>query len=74
MESLHGVLHGGLWIRFRGLPEFVLGPLQEVGLTQIPGDHDSFIFIFYFFQRDMFQDKIQNRQTPPSNSLELIEF
>ena len=25
MKSLHGVLHGGLWIRFHGLPEFTSG-------------------------------------------------
>ena len=26
MRSLHGVLHGGLWIRFHGLLEFLWGP------------------------------------------------
>ena len=26
MISLHGVLHGGLWIRFYGLPKFSSGP------------------------------------------------
>ena len=25
MKSLHGVLHGRLWIRVHGLPEFALG-------------------------------------------------
>ena len=40
MKSLHGVLHGGgLWIRFHGLPKFCQVYLQEVGLTQILGDH-----------------------------------
>ena len=45
MKSLHGVLHGGLWIRFHGLPEFRHAYLQEVGMTQISGDHD---FLIYF--------------------------
>ena len=26
MKSLHGVLHGRLWIRFHGLPELASGP------------------------------------------------
>ena len=25
MRSLHGVLHGGLWIRFHGVSEFLSG-------------------------------------------------
>ena len=35
-ESLHGVVHGRLWIRVHGLAEFALN------LTQIPRDHDFF--------------------------------
>ena len=44
MKSLHGVLHGGLWIRFHGLPEFSLGlpPTPRGGLTQILEDHEFF--------------------------------
>ena len=53
--------------------------LQEVGLTQILEDHD---FFFFKFQHDIFEDilqgifqnRFQERQTPPSNSLKLIEF
>ena len=26
MKSLHGVLHGGLWIRVHGMPEFASSP------------------------------------------------
>jgi hypothetical protein len=47
---------------------------------QIPGDCD--FFFFKFFEQDKFQDKLQgkfqershHKQTPPSNSLKLIEF
>ena len=50
----------------------------EVGLTQIPGDHD----FFNIFQHDRlqgifhkrFQDRFQDRQRPPTYSLSLIEF
>jgi len=31
MKSLHGVLHGGLWIRVHGLPEFASGPPPRGG-------------------------------------------
>ena len=56
--------------------------LQEVGLTQISGDHD----FFNIFEHDRFQDKFQgriynrfynrfhDRQTPPSSSLKLVDF
>ena len=43
--------------------------LQEVGLTQILGDHD----FYFYFQHDKihirFQIRFQDRQTPPSSSL-----
>ena len=48
--------------------------LQEVGLTQILGDRDFILF----FQQDRFHDKFQlifeDKQTPPSSSLKLVEF
>jgi hypothetical protein len=76
MKSLHGVMHGGLWIRIHGLPEFSLGPPpRDHDSIQILRDHDS---IQYFFQHDKFHGKFHNRfqdkQTPPSNPLKLIEF
>jgi hypothetical protein len=40
MKNVHEILHGGLWIRVHGLPEFASGPPSRVGLTKIPGDHD----------------------------------
>ena len=47
IKSLHEVLHGGLWIRFHGLPEFSSGfTSKEVALTQISGDHDFFNLFF----------------------------
>jgi hypothetical protein len=60
--------------------------LHEVGLTKIPGDHD---FLNIFFQHDKFQerlqsifqkfhdrfhDRLQDWQTPPNNSLKLVNF
>ena len=65
---------------FRVSRNFNQAHLQEVGLTQIRGDHDFFLIIF---QHDIFQDKLQgifqtrfqnkiqdrfqDRQTPPNN-------
>jgi hypothetical protein len=40
VKSLHGVLHGGLWIGFVVYQNLRHVHLQEVGLTQIPGDRD----------------------------------
>ena len=49
--------------------------LQEVGLTQISGDHD--FFLIYFSQQNIFKDKLhgrfQDKQTPSNNSLTLIK-
>ena len=43
MKILHGVPHGGLWIRSHGLPKKIRqAHLQEVGLTRISGNHDFF--------------------------------
>ena len=39
-ESPHGVLHGGLWIRFQGIPEFSSGLPPRGGLDANFGDHD----------------------------------
>ena len=52
--------------------------LQEVGMTQIWGDHDFLIF----YEQDKFQcifynrvqDIVRDRQTPPSSYLKLVEF
>jgi hypothetical protein len=32
IKSVHGILHGGLWIRFHGFQEFLLGPPSKGGL------------------------------------------
>ena len=37
MKSLHGVLHGGLWIRFHGLPKLVSSPPPKRGPDANPG-------------------------------------
>ena len=36
-RRLNGVLHGGLWIRFSGLPEFASCPPPRVGLDMNSG-------------------------------------
>jgi hypothetical protein len=60
-------------IRFRGLPEFSSGPPPRSGL-----DQETMRFFLIFLQYGRFQDRLQGRfqdkQTPPSNSLKLIEF
>ena len=81
--DLHGVLHGGLLIRFHGLPKFSCCPPPRDG----PDENSRRTWFFwFFFQQDRFQDKLQrrfhnifqdrfqDRQTPPSISLKLIEF
>ena len=47
-KSLHGVLHGGLWIRFYGLPKLLLGPPPRGEPDANSGDHD---FFKYFSKR-----------------------
>lgn len=43
---------------------------QEVGLTQIPGDHDFFkCFSQHVIIQGRIQDRLQDRQTPPSLSM-----
>jgi len=37
MKSLHGVLHGGLWIRVHGLPKFASGPPPRGGSDENSG-------------------------------------
>ena len=83
MQSLHGVLRGGLWIRFHGLPRFSSGPPPIGGPDANSGRP---WFLKDFFQHDIFQDRFrdrfynkfqdrfQDRQTPPSSSLKLVEF
>ena len=67
MKSLHGVLHGGLWIRF------------HVNPTQILGDHD-FLNIFSKKTNCMAYSITSSRvyskhiQISSSSSLELVEF
>ena len=58
-------------MRFHGLPYFRQTYFEEVGLTQISGDHD---FFKYFFNRKKIHDKFQDTQTPPSSSLKFVEF
>ena len=55
--------------------------LQEVGLTQISGDHDFYLFCFFFkFFSELdkfegrFHNKFQDWHIPPSSSLKLVEF
>ena len=78
MKSLHGVLHGRLWKEC-----IVHWDLHQVGLMQIPRYHD---FKKIKFHQDIFQDRLQgtfhnrfqdrfhDKQTPPNNSLKLVEF
>ena len=47
MKSLHGVLHGGLWIRFHGLPEFTSGLPPRGGPDANSGR--PWIFLSFFF-------------------------
>ena len=56
MKSLHGVLHGGLWIRVHGLSEFVSSPPPRGGSDENSGRP---WFFQYFFQHDKFRDKLQ---------------
>ena len=78
MKSLHGVLHGGLWIRFHGLPEFSSSPPPRGGRN---ANFRRPWFFQYFFQHDnyhdilheIFQNKFQDN-TPPSCYLKLVEF
>ena len=49
MESLHGVLHGRLWIRFHGLLDFSSGLIPKETMT---------FFFLIFFQLDRFHDKL----------------
>ena len=42
MKSLHGVLHGRVWIRVHGLPESASGLPARGGCDEILGDHDFF--------------------------------
>ena len=53
MKNVHGgVLHGGLWIRFYGLPKFSSGLSPRGGPTQVSGDH---VFVLkYFFSNTYF--------------------
>ena len=66
MESLHGVLQGGLWIRFHGLMEILSNPPPRGGPDTNYGSP-----IDYFFQQDIFHDRFQDIfqdiQTPPSS-------
>ena len=57
IKSLHGVLHGGLWIRFHGLLEFASGRPPRGGLDANSGR----LWFFFSFQHDKFQDKLQGR-------------
>ena len=74
MKSLHGIQHGGLRIRFHGLPNF------SSSLPPRGGPDASFgrPLIFFIFQQDKFHGRFQNRfhdsQTPPSSSLKLVDF
>ena len=47
MKSLHGVLHGGLWIRFHGLLEFASSP--PLGGGPAGRKFREIIISFYFF-------------------------
>ena len=60
MKSLHGVLHGGLWIRFHVLLEFSSGLPPRGGMTQKSGDHELFNVFSDKFQ-GIFQNKFHNR-------------
>ena len=58
MKNVHRVLHGGLWIRFHGLPEFLSG------LPPRSGPHTNFVrplLFLLFFQRDTFRYKFQDK-------------
>jgi hypothetical protein len=79
MKSLHGVLHGKLWIRVHGLLEFASRPTPRGG----PDANSGRPWLFkYIFQHDIFHDrwqgrfqnKFQGRQTSPNIYLKLIEF
>jgi hypothetical protein len=72
MKSLHGVLHGGLWIRFQ-----VSRNVCHAHLNASCNFREAMNFLI-FFQQDGFQDilhgRFKNKQTPPSTSLKSIEF
>ena len=88
MKSPDGVLHGGLWIRFRGPPEFSSslpprgGPDAHFGrpwsfecfIFQRDKYHDKFQGKFHYKIENRFHDKFHDRQTPPNRSLEWVEF
>ena len=46
MKNLHGVLHGGLWTRFHGLPEFSSSPPPRGGHGANSRRPSFFIYIF----------------------------
>jgi hypothetical protein len=50
MKSLHGVLHGGLWIRVHGLPEFLSGPPLRGGSDENYGR--PWFFKYFFSMTD----------------------
>jgi hypothetical protein len=76
MKSLHGVLHGGLWIRFHGLQGGEKHMVSKMWTSR--KFWETMTFLNIFFQHDglhgIFQYRFQDIQTPPSNSLNLIEF
>ena len=76
MRSLHGVLHGGLWIGFHGLPEFTLG-LPPRGGPDANFERPWFFNVFLnkkLPQHDKFHNRFQDWKIPPSSSLKLVEF
>ena len=73
MKSLHGVLHRGY--SFMVLMKPSLGrPLGGGPNGNFGRPWPSYFLIFSLSSNIDFQDRFQDRQTPPSNSLRLIEF
>ena len=57
MKSLHGVLHGRLWVRFRGLSDFPSGLPPRDG----PDANSGRSWFLLFFQHDIIQGKFHSR-------------
>ena len=58
MKSLHGVLHGGLWIRFHGSPGICIRPTSKRWAKR--KFRETIIFLSILFQQDKFQDRLQS--------------
>ena len=75
IKSLHGVLHGVLWIRFYDVPKFSSRPPPRGG----PNANSGQLWLFNnFFLQDRFHNilhgRFQDKQRSPSNYLKFIEF